>query len=660
MKKLLILFFFPVIFTRTFAQPGCMDPQATNYNPSATSNNGSCLYPATTLGLVQKANLATPVLDESSGVEFIANGLWTHNDSGNSPTLYRVDSANGAVLQTVAVSNATNVDWEDITSGPDYIYVGDFGNNNGNRTDLKIYRIAKSDLTPGATSVTAGIINFSYSDQVSFISAPNNNNFDCESIIFYNDSLHLFSKDWVDKQSRHYVLPATPGTYVAQVKESLNAANLVTGACIQEGGVIALIGYDKSGLFPVSIWMLYDFHGGLFFNGNKRKFSCSSMLVNGQTEGIDFKNGAYGYVSNERLQQNPVNIAPTIKSFDLAPYLPAWFVNPAPIADFSVSNDTICKDNSVIFSDLSTQNPVTWSWSFPGGTPSSSTLQNPVVAYPTAGIYAVTLLVSNSSGAVDTLTRNNYIKVNSLPSSVITPPGPLNFCTGGSVMLNANTGNGLTYQWKKNGNVISGATASAYVASSTGTYKVVVTNSKGCSKGSSNILVTGPPAATITAGGPLSFCAGDSVIFTAGNGSGYSWQWKRNGTDINGATGISYSAKTSGSYKVVVTNLFSCSKTSNIKNVTVSCRESSESGSATEELMLYPNPAGNEIHVWSVNNEFNGAELSICSVTGQVVKKFMLMNGNASVDISDIESGFYQLFVKDRNGNSIVKKFVKN
>ncbi len=658
MKNLYLLTVLLFAFTRNYAQSGCTDPQATNYNAAATTNDGSCVYPSTNLSLTQKANLATPTLDETSGIEFIASGLWTHNDSGNSPNLYRVDSTTGAVLQTVAVANATNVDWEDITSGPDFIYIGDFGNNNGNRTDLKIYRIAKSALTLGATSVVADIINFSYSDQTSFVSAPNNNNFDCESVIFYNDSLHLFSKNWVDKQSRHYVLPATPGTYIAQVKETLNAGNLVTGAGIQEGGVIALIGYDKSGLFPVSIWMLYDFHGGLFFNGNKRKFNCSSMLVNGQTEGIDFKNGAYGYVSNERLQQNPVNIAPTLKSFNLAPYLPAWFVNPAPVADFTVSNDTICKGNTVTFTDLSIQNPVTWNWNFPGGTPAFSNLQNPVVTYSTAGTYSVTLLVSNSNGSVDTLTKNNYIKVNNPPGAVVTPAGSLIFCTGGSVTLNANTGNGLTYQWKKGSNNINGATASSYVATASGTYKVIVTNSKGCTKGSANTVVTGPPSATITASGPLVFCTGDSVVLTANNGSGYTWQWKRNGTDINGATGISYSVKTSGSYKVVVTNAFACSKTSNSKAVTVNCREAG--GYDPQQLSLYPNPVEKELIIETAPGDFETAEFIIYSVTGQVVKKSRLNGNHNNINVSELLPGIYQLYVIGENGKTTMQKFIRN
>ena len=217
------------------AQQGCTDPQANNYNASATINDGSCTYNTTNLTLTSKANLATPALAENSGIEFISNGLWTFNDSGNGNQIFRVDSATGSILQTVTVTNATNVDWEDITSENNYLFIGDFGNNNGDRTDLKIYRIAKSDLSSVAVNVTATVINYAYSDQTSFPSLPNNNNYDCEAMIFLNDSIHLFSKNWADKQCKHYVLPALPGTYTAQLRESFNAGYLVTGADVQIG-----------------------------------------------------------------------------------------------------------------------------------------------------------------------------------------------------------------------------------------------------------------------------------------------------------------------------------------------------------------------------------------------------------------------------------------
>lgn len=82
-----------------------------------------------------------------------------------------------------------------------------------------------------------------------------------------------------------------------------------------------------------------------------------------------------------------------------------------PVADFSASATTITEGQSVSFTDLSTNNPTSWSWSFPGGSPASGSTQNPSITYNTAGTYNVSLTASNASGS-DTETKTAYITVN--------------------------------------------------------------------------------------------------------------------------------------------------------------------------------------------------------------------------------------------------------
>ncbi|PLW94330.1 MAG: hypothetical protein C0591_13070, partial [Marinilabiliales bacterium] len=82
--------------------------------------------------------------------------------------------------------------------------------------------------------------------------------------------------------------------------------------------------------------------------------------------------------------------------------------SPAPIADFTSDITAVMINESVQFTDLSANNPDTWSWSFPGGSPSTSTQQNPTIAYNTAGIYDVSLTVTNSEGT-DVLAKTAYI-----------------------------------------------------------------------------------------------------------------------------------------------------------------------------------------------------------------------------------------------------------
>lgn len=85
-------------------------------------------------------------------------------------------------------------------------------------------------------------------------------------------------------------------------------------------------------------------------------------------------------------------------------------VNPPAFADFVGSPTTVFQGDYVQFTDLSANNPVSWQWSFPGGTPASSTEQNPSVQYTTFGVYSVTLTATNAYGS-GTMTKTDYIHV---------------------------------------------------------------------------------------------------------------------------------------------------------------------------------------------------------------------------------------------------------
>jgi hypothetical protein len=303
------------------AQSGCPDPQATNYNPSATSNNGSCQYPTTTTALLTKATLVSAV-NESSGLLYTGGSVWTHNDSGNSATLFRVDSTSGQVLQQVAISNFPNTDWEDLTASAQHVYIGDFGNNNGDRRDLRILRVAKTDLGTSATTATAQAINFSYPDQTDFTPRNNAHNFDCEAFFFANDSLHLFTKNWVDLQTRYYTVPATPGTYVARLRGTFNTNGLVTAAALNPAGTTAvLLGYNVSNL-STFMWVLSGYQSAGYFKANKRRIELPSPLLIGQAEGLCFVKNARVFISNEQVSNAFLTVPPRLYALGLGAWVP--------------------------------------------------------------------------------------------------------------------------------------------------------------------------------------------------------------------------------------------------------------------------------------------------------------------------------------------------
>ena len=85
---------------------------------------------------------------------------------------------------------------------------------------------------------------------------------------------------------------------------------------------------------------------------------------------------------------------------------------PAASAQFIANNNSVSTGSSVYFTDesLTPTHITSWNWSFPGGTPSTSNLQNPLVTYTTPGIYNVTLIVTAPGGG-DTITKRNFIAV---------------------------------------------------------------------------------------------------------------------------------------------------------------------------------------------------------------------------------------------------------
>ncbi len=318
MKSLLCFFLVMASALSGKCQPGCTDPQATNYDPSATSNDGSCTYAETNYTLSQITELPQ-IIVENSGLVMTTHGLFTHNDAGNPNEIYRIDSINGAVLQTLLVVG-DNEDWEDFAESETHIFIGDFGNNDGNRTDLRIYKIDKSEL--GNNIVNAQPINFTYADQIDFSENHNNHDYDCEAFFYHDDSLHLFTKNWVDNQTRHYVIPAEPGFWSAPVRHSFNAQGLLTSADINSQGTILLLGYTPAGFNYM--WLLFDYPGNEFFQGNKRKIMLGTALTNSQTEGLAFKDLHTGYISSEQFDLGSTELPPKLLGFNIE----QWVENP--------------------------------------------------------------------------------------------------------------------------------------------------------------------------------------------------------------------------------------------------------------------------------------------------------------------------------------------
>ncbi|MFH1319184.1 MAG: PKD domain-containing protein [Bacteroidota bacterium] len=228
-----------------------------------------------------------------------------------------------------------------------------------------------------------------------------------------------------------------------------------------------------------------------------------------------------------------------------------------PAADFTVSMDSICAGGSISFIDQSTENPASWSWTFPGGNPGTSSLKNPTVTYNTPGIYDVTLIVTNGIGS-DTLTINACITVNSKPSLTITgfDITCIGFCDGYATVAVTGGTAPYTYLWSN------GQTSSTDTSLCSGMYGISVIDVNVCSSYGS-VVITEPSAIVLTVSSTSAGCStsnGTSSANVSGGTGPYTYSWD----DPSNQTTATASGLFAGIYTVTVTDNNGCFDTDSV------------------------------------------------------------------------------------------------
>jgi hypothetical protein len=243
-------------------------------------------------------------LTEISGLARNPQGdFWALADSGNPPALYRVNVITGAILETRTLP-LPNRDWEELCCAPNgQLFIGDFGNNQNKRRNLAIYLYDPSNGRIDS-------ILFHYPDQHAFPpETENDRRFDCEAVIWYADSLHLFTKSRFKGNciTYHYTLPDQAGKYTAVLKDSLHLKNhVVTGAATSpDGKTMTLTSYfigKRFGIFPFTrahVYCFTEFPEGQFFQGCRSKHRLPKCLLARQFESIVWYSNRYWLVANE-------------------------------------------------------------------------------------------------------------------------------------------------------------------------------------------------------------------------------------------------------------------------------------------------------------------------------------------------------------------------
>lgn len=161
-------------------------------------------------------------------------------------------------------------------------------------------------------------------------------------------------------------------------------------------------------------------------------------------------------------------------------YLAIDTVVATPTVNLCSSDTNFCGKQCIDFFDLSTNNPTTWEWSFPGSATPTSTLQNPTgICYNSYGSFDVTLITCNTTGC-DTIVLNNFI--NEYPSAII----PAIIQSNDTLFALS----GTNFQWwEVNSGIISGATSNFFIPPFPGNYYVIITDSNGCGASSDIVIV---------------------------------------------------------------------------------------------------------------------------------------------------------------------------
>jgi len=369
------------------------------------------------------------------------------------------------------------------------------------------------------------------------------------------------------------------------------------------------------------------------------------------------------------------------------------------VADFTVDATAVAIGGTVHFTDNSWgAQLVSWNWEFEGGTPATSTTQNPTVTYNEAGTFGVRLTVTNADGESDTKYMPNYISVveaYNMQNGTVTTCDAMFYDDGGPTN---NYGNNkdltMTFLPATEGGIIevefqSFDTESNYdflyiydgtstSAAQIGQYSggnnpgtVTATNPEGAitfrftSDNSVNregwaahvhcLGVSNPLEATAYASHDQISLSGTNTLYvSAAGGSGsytYSWSPADNLDDATSQTPV-FTPTEAGEYTYTVTVSDGTETTSASVTFTV-IDDTNVDELGSENVMVYPNPASSVINIKGLNG-FANLEVKVVNLQGQVV---MVVDNSLEINVKDIESGIYFLNI-NCDGNQIIKRIV--
>lgn len=336
------------------------------------------------------------------------------------------------------------------------------------------------------------------------------------------------------------VVYANPGNYSVTLT-AINAAGSDTETI---SGMITVEGP------PVASFTSVNNNGTVDFTNTSTGTNLSYQWAFGDGEGSALPNPSHTYTDDGTYTVVLVVTGPCGQDV----FEQTIFVESLPVAGFSALETDICVGETVSFVDESTSNVLSWAWSFPGGTPSTSDLENPQIVYNTAGVYPVTLVVTSTVGN-DTLIRNDFITVDPLATAGFTSA-----VNGSDVSFTNTSTDATTYNWTFGDGASSTETNPTHTYGSDGTYIVELIASNGCGSDtiSQEVILSSLPQAGIASDVNIG-CVPLTVNFLdLSSANTTSWLWTFEGgtpsTSTDQNPSIEYNAVGTFDVTLVATN----------------------------------------------------------------------------------------------------------
>ena len=341
-------------------------------------------------------------------------------------------------------------------------------------------------------------------------------------------------------------------------------------------------------------------------------------------------------------------------------------------ADFEAEGESVCENKPIQFYDNSYHNATSWNWSFPGGTPSTSNQQNPIVTYNNPGRHNVSLTVTNASGTIS-ITKTQYMRV--LPDWGLAMPFTEGFeITESQFEDSWETIADDTNSWSLNSANFSGSNSAMlrnYTISDGQESEIV----------SPSLNLTGNTAVNISfkyAYARKTTSTGESVQFLISNNCGESWVIARGLNPTTAATNSEFFPTSNqwGAQNITINNSFYSSnfrfkiKVTNgngnnffIDDININTTVGIEEVEGLTDLNLYPNPMNNNATVSLNLSKESEVSVSLLNTLGQTVRTIAsevnLNQGehNMNIEKGNLVPGIYFLSV-NLNGNRKIEKLI--